>query len=71
MSEPTKDEALREEIARRAYTKFCDRGCLHGSDTEDWIAAEQEVLGEQEKPAEMPDSTQGSPLRQRTGKNRR
>ena len=43
MADQTENEALREEIARRAYAKFCDRGCVHGSDTDDWLAAEQEV----------------------------
>ena len=71
MTDSTDNEALREEIARRAYTKFCDRGCVHGSDTEDWLAAEQEVLAEPEKPAEMPDGTEGNPARQRSGKSRR
>jgi hypothetical protein len=71
VSESTNNEAVREEIARRAYAKFCDRGCVHGRDTEDWLAAEREVLGEQQKPAEVPDSVQGSSLRQRARKNRR
>lgn len=71
MPEPTTKEALRGEIARRAYTKFCDRGCVHGSDTEDWLAAEREVLAEQEKPAEVPDSTQENPTRQRNRRSRR
>lgn len=70
MPDPTENEALREEIAHRAYTKFCDRGCEHGSDTEDWLAAEREVLAERETPAEMP-KTQKDPPRQRNGKNRR
>lgn len=40
------NQVLREEIARRAYLRFCDRGCLHGGDVDDWIAAEGEVLTE-------------------------
>jgi len=71
MSDATKNEPLREEIARRAYSKFCDRGCVHGSDAYDWLAAEREVVAEQEKPAETPDGTEGSPRRQRNGKNGR
>lgn len=63
MPESTDNEALREEIARRAYSKFCDRGCVHGSDTDDWLAAEREVIAEQEKPAEMPKTKKDSPRR--------
>ena len=37
-------EALRQEIALRAYYKFQERGCAPGCDVEDWLAAEQEVL---------------------------
>lgn len=71
MADRTENEALREEIARRAYVKFCDRGCVHGGDTDDWLAAEQELLAEQETPAEVPNSTHGNPTRQRSGKGRR
>ena len=46
MSGRIDNETLREEIARRAYAKFCDRGCVHGGDMEDWIAAEREVVAE-------------------------
>jgi hypothetical protein len=31
-------------IAKRAYHLFEQRGCLHGSDLDDWIAAEKEFL---------------------------
>ena len=71
MRDPIENEALREEIAHRAYIKFCDRGCVHGGATEDWLAAEREVLAEQEKPAETPDSKEENPSRQRNGKSRR
>lgn len=47
MSDGTGTDAKREEIARRAYERFCDRGCADGGDVEDWLAAEQEVLAEQ------------------------
>ena len=46
MPDSTEKEGVREEIARRAYQRFCDRGCTHGSDTEDWLAAEGEVLAQ-------------------------
>jgi hypothetical protein len=38
--------ALHEEISSRAYTRFCERGCVHGYALDDWIAAEAEVLAE-------------------------
>src|ERR1700689_5646791 len=33
-------------VARRAYEKFLDRGARTGSELEDWLDAEHEVLGE-------------------------
>jgi hypothetical protein len=38
MSEPSY-----EEIQQRAYELFLERGCEHGGDAEDWLAAEQEL----------------------------
>lgn len=32
-----------EEVARRAYEKFQDRGGVHGEDLKDWLEAEQEL----------------------------
>ena len=49
MPTPTDPETVRDEIARRAYQMFCDRGCVHGCDTDDWLAAEREVLSEIEE----------------------
>lgn len=43
---PNDPEALREEIEKRAYFRFCARGCMPGGETDDWLAAEQEVLAE-------------------------
>lgn len=40
-------EELRDEIGRRAYFKYCDRGCVPGAAIDDWLAAEREVLEEQ------------------------
>jgi len=34
-----------EEIAARAYEMFLLHGASHGSDVEDWLQAEQELLG--------------------------
>jgi len=36
---PTQDD-----IAKRAYELFLERGCVDGHDCEDWLAAEQELL---------------------------
>jgi hypothetical protein len=33
-----------EEIARRAYERWQERGCPPGDGSEDWIAAERELV---------------------------
>jgi hypothetical protein len=40
------DDARRQEIARRAYVRYCERGRIDGFDVEDWLAAEQELRQE-------------------------
>jgi hypothetical protein len=40
---------LRDEIERRAYAHFCERGCVDGSDIDDWLAAERDVLTAQDR----------------------
>src|SRR5688572_5674256 len=35
-----------EKIAMRAYEKWCERGCPHGTDQNDWYEAEQELKAE-------------------------
>jgi Protein of unknown function (DUF2934) len=37
-SEPTEDD-----IRRRAYERYLDRGAEHGLDFEDWLAAERDL----------------------------
>ncbi|HXN99492.1 MAG TPA: DUF2934 domain-containing protein [Candidatus Acidoferrales bacterium] len=37
-----------DRVARRAYDKFMDRGARTGSELEDWLDAEQEILGQME-----------------------
>ena len=32
-----------EEIALRAYYRYCERGCVAGGDVDDWLAAEREL----------------------------
>ena len=39
-------DVTREEIEKRAYQHYCDRGCAPGGDVDDWLAAERELLGE-------------------------
>lgn len=70
MAEPIDNESLRQEIALRAYQRFCDRGCVDGSDAEDWLIAEREVLSEQEQSIEAP-KAQDNPQRPRNRKNGR
>lgn len=43
--DPAEDD-VRAEIAKRAYARYCERGCAHGGDMEDWLAAEEEVFAE-------------------------
>ena len=38
-------EALQDEIARRAYELYKARGCVDGFDIEDWLQAEQDIVG--------------------------
>jgi hypothetical protein len=39
-----------EKIAMRAYEKWCQRGCPHGNDQQDWFEAERELLSETRGP---------------------
>ena len=52
-------ETLRQEIAERAYYRYCERGCASGCDVDDWLAGEQEVLAAHAKPAAR--TAEGSP----------
>jgi len=38
-------EALQDEIARRAYELYEARGYVDGFDVEDWLQAEQDIVG--------------------------
>src|ERR1700688_842653 len=40
-----------EEIARRAYELFVERGREHGRDWDDWLSAERELLAAPRAPA--------------------
>lgn len=48
-STQTSSESLSEQIARRAYELYEARGRLDGYDTQDWLQAEQEILGQPEQ----------------------
>ena len=39
------DSAVRSRIRRRAYQIYEQRGRIHGFDVQDWLNAEQEILG--------------------------
>jgi hypothetical protein len=41
----------RDRIAMRAYEKWCKRGRPHGSDKQDWIEAEKELMAEMNRAA--------------------
>lgn len=43
-----------EKIALRAYEKWCQRGCTHGHDMQDWLEAETELRTETGRPAAKP-----------------
>jgi len=43
-------QTLRDLIAVRAYEIFQSRGAVHGSDLEDWLQAEKEVLKQRSQP---------------------
>jgi hypothetical protein len=38
------DDDHRDRVARRAYELYLSRGGSHGSDWEDWLAAERELM---------------------------
>jgi hypothetical protein len=37
-------EPDRDLVERRAYERYCERGCEDGHDLEDWLAAERELF---------------------------
>lgn len=47
--QPAEVGALQEKIARLAYDKWCQRGCPHGSDMQDWLDAEKELSAQSRK----------------------
>jgi hypothetical protein len=63
------------EIAEIAYRRFLERGQEHGSDLEDWLAAEQEVrlryAGNREADTQPTDQAAAIPAERRRPKRRR
>jgi hypothetical protein len=37
-------DVSRGDIERRAYERYCERGCEDGHDLDDWLQAERELL---------------------------
>jgi hypothetical protein len=77
-----KQHVTREQIERRAYEIYLQRGGSDGTDMEDWLIAERELLGEQDgargidsgraplhtnKPSEKDEDRNVSETRQRRG----
>ena len=46
-SVPISRSVSHEDIEKRAYQRYCDRGSAPGGDLDDWLAAERELLSEQ------------------------
>jgi len=54
-SVPDDDESMRQDIALRAYYRYCDRGRISGFEIEDWLVAERDVRAERATaPADRP-----------------
>jgi hypothetical protein len=47
---PSENRSLEEQIQRRAYELYVQRGNQSGSALEDWLQAEEEIRGAEEKP---------------------
>lgn len=52
--QPATPAVPQEQIAMRAYEKWCQRGCPPGTDQQDWLEAEQELRTELSRPAKPP-----------------
>ncbi len=46
-------ETLEEEIRRRAYELYEQRGCTPGNESEDWLRAEQEIVARHQDQDQM------------------
>ena len=68
-----------EKIAMRAYEKWCQRGCMHGTHQQDWLDAEAELkaemmcgIGKQtvQPPAARPAQAAPAPMPQKSAQRR-
>ena len=50
---PRAPELEHEELERRAYFRYLDRGCVDGRALEDWLAAETELREETQGAASL------------------
>jgi hypothetical protein len=60
VSESRSDDPDQDAIARRAYELFCERGCEHGHDLEDWLAAENQLRAAIAAPETKPEEAVGA-----------
>ena len=66
MSNPNdKSEERQQEIARRAYLRYCDRGCTPGADIDDRLTAEREVLANESDEPSSSDQSHPKPRHSR------
>ena len=42
----TQNSVAQDKVAARAYQKWMQKGCKHGTDTQDWLEAEAEIKAE-------------------------
>jgi hypothetical protein len=47
-ADPRTPDDYRQRIEQRAYELYLSRGGAHGSDWEDWLAAERELIANRE-----------------------
>jgi Protein of unknown function (DUF2934) len=68
-----------EKIAMRAYEKWCQRGCMHGTHHQDWLDAEAELKAEMmggkgkqtmQQPAARPAQAAPAPMPQKSAQRR-
>ena len=68
-----------EKIAMRAYEKWCQRGCMHGTHQQDWLDAEAELKAEMmggkgkqtmQQPAARPAQAAPAPMPQKSAQRR-
>jgi hypothetical protein len=75
MTEKTTTPDQNDRIRQRAYHYFLARGCKNGHDFDDWLAAEQEVLNEDDAAEEMIARqsfiSEGNPVKEASRGNRR